>query len=261
LFGGGIIWKPSGARACTCAAGAQAYAEEKAEQEYQRQTHEKEEENKQMRIRVKRIIGKSGIGMRFLTRTFQTFKIETPLQAKIIAATSEYATNFAKRLPKRGQPLCGRNGFVISGSVGTGKTHIAAAIANHLLRLGTAVICMNERSLLGKIRSTYSGQDSSSGGLNESEILNTLLHVPLLIIDDLGKEKASEWTLATLYAIIDGRYENAMPLIITTNYDMQNLINKITPTGKDKGAATAIIDRLHEMCETITMNGASWRRK
>jgi DNA replication protein DnaC len=144
---------------------------------------------------------------------------------------------------------------LITGGIGTGKTHIAAAIANHLLNQGMAVICMTERHLLGEIKRTY------SQGSDESAVREVYERVPLLIIDDLGKEKPSEWTLATLYAIIDGRYERAMPLITTTNYNAKGLIERLTPPGTDKTTATAIIDRLAEMCDCLIINGDSWRTK
>jgi DNA replication protein DnaC len=80
---------------------------------------------------------------------------------------------------------------------------------------------MTERNLFGEIRRTYS--KFRHDDISESEVRGVYESVPLLIIDDLGKEKPTEWTLATLYAIIDGRYDSAMPVIITTNYDMQSL--------------------------------------
>jgi len=112
--------------------------------------------------------------------------------------------------------------------------------------------------LLEKIRRTFSRTDAQ--GLTESDVFNAYLTVPLLVIDDVGKEKASEWTLATLYSIIDGRYERALPIIVTTNYQPQNLAQRITPLGSDHETATAIIDRLTEMCTYIYVTGQSQRQ-
>jgi DNA replication protein DnaC len=257
LLGTRIIWYPSGAQPCACPEGKAAYERKIAEDEARRKAEEKEKADREMRERVRRIIGESGMGERFLQRTFQTFRTETADQKKIKTAAQAYAGEFDAKLPKRGQPLPGRNGFIISGTKGTGKTHIAAAIANDLMSRGTAVICMTERNLLGKIRRTFS-QDEHT---DESAVRGIYERVPLLIIDDLGKEKPSEWTLATLYAIIDGRYEKAMPIIVTTNYDMKSLTDRLTPERADKTTADAIIDRMNEMCESIVMSGESWRGK
>jgi DNA replication protein DnaC len=199
------------------------------------------------------------MGERFLQRTFETFVADTEGKKRISAGAKKYAMNFQAYLPRRGEHLPGKNGIIISGTIGTGKTHIAAAIANYLLNSGTAVICMTERNLFGEIRKTYS--KGQGDGASESEVRRIYVTVPLLIIDDLGKEKPTDWTLATLYAIIDGRYDSAMPVIITTNYDDAELIMRLTPNGADKNTAAAIVDRLNEMCKSIVMEGESWRSK
>lgn len=256
LLGARILWYPTGARPCTCAEGIAQYEQRKAEAAARKEAEEKAEADSRMRERVRKIIGESGMGERFLQRTFDTFVTDTQEKRKIKAAAQHYAKTFDQQLPKRGQPLPGRNGFLIAGTKGTGKTHIAAAIANDLMHRGTAVICMTERNLFDKIRRTY----NRDGG-DETAVRRIYETVPLLIIDDLGKEKATEWTLATLYAIIDGRYEKAMPLIITTNYDTKSLIARLTPAGGDKTTADTVVDRLTEMCENIVMGGESWRSR
>ena len=256
LFGAQIMWI-GGAKPCTCPQGIEQYERGIAEIEAARQAEEKAQVARKMREYVSKIIGESGMGERFLQRTFQSFVTETPELKRVKNAAQSYARIFDTQLPKRGEPLPGRNGFIISGTKGTGKTHIAAAIANDLLNRGTAVICMTERNLLARIRRTYSRNEH----IDESTVRGLYERIPLLVIDDLGKEKATDWTLATLYAIIDGRYERAMPIIITTNYDKRSLAERLTPKGEDLTTAEAIVDRLMEMCESIVMSGDSWRSR
>lgn len=253
---GKVLWFPGGAKPCTCPEGTAQHEQAVAAREAQESAKKKAEEDEKMRTRVKRVIGDSGMGERFLRRTFETFTTNTTEQERAKRAAMQYAGDFDKHLPKRGQPLPERNGFFISGTKGTGKTHLAAAIANYLLNRGTAAICMTERELFGRIRRTY----SQRGG-DEGEVLETYKHVPLLIIDDLGKERATDWTISTLYAIIDGRYDRAMPLIITTNYDPANLTGRLTPQGDDGTTAECIVDRINEICKAIIMTGASWRSR
>jgi DNA replication protein DnaC len=88
-------------------------------------------------------------------------------------------------------------------------------------------------------------------------VLETYKRVPLLIIDDLGKERATDWTISTLYTIIDGRYDRAMPIIVTTNYDPGSLVGRLTPQGDDGTIAECIIDRINEVCRAIIMTGDS----
>jgi len=261
-----VLWYPSGAKACSCPKGKAEHERNQSEAKAIRMAEEKAEADNEMRRRVERIIGNSGMGERFLQRTFATYKTDDPATKKIYAVCLKYAQNFSSYLPipMHGQAVSCRNGFVITGAKGTGKTHIAAAIANMLMAQGTAVIFMTECNLFGKIRDAYAkGCRFGGDGQTESEIRRIYETVPLLVIDDLGKEKPTEWTLSTLYAIIEGRYDKAMPTIITTNYDAQNLILRLTPTDGErelnKVTAEAIVDRLIEMCESITVTGDSWR--
>ena len=252
-----IMWFPGGAQPCTCPEEIAKHEREEAERKAKQEAERVAEEARKMNDWVKRIIGDSGMGERFLQRTFETFIANSPDRKRIKAAAQDYAENFTHQLPKRGEPLPGRNGFLITGTKGTGKTHIAAAIANYLLNRGTGVTFMTERELFGKIRKTYSRDEHA----DESAVLEIYKTVPLLIIDDIGKERPTEWTLATLYAIIDGRYDRAMPIIVTTNYGTADLVKRLTPTGGDATTADATVDRLIEMCEGIVMSGDSWRAK
>ena len=253
---GRIMWCPSGAMPCTCEDGRADFERKQAEIKAKREAEEQQKADFEHRQRVQRNIGESGLGARFMRRTFDTFVGETQSDRRIKTMAVDYCENFEMMLPKRNQPLPERNGFFFFGSKGTGKTHISAAIANALLEKGKAVICMTERNIFDKIRKTY----CEYGG-DELAVRVTFERVPLLIIDDLGKEKPSEWTLSTLYAIVDGRYENALPTIVTTNYNFDELVKKLTPPKSDTTTAEAVLDRLQEMCQVIEMTGESWRSR
>ena len=102
---------------------------------------------------------------------------------------------------------------------------------------------------------------STTGG-SESDVLKIYKTVPLLVIDDIGKEPPTEWAISTVYNIINGRYEAYLPTIVTTNYDTEALIDRMTPReSHDSMTARATIDRLMEMCRGITLTGQSWRSR
>jgi len=253
-IGNRVTWMPYGPERCTCPEAVAEYEKAEAERKAKEEAERKAEEDRKLRERIQRIIGESGMGERFLRRTFDTFQItdKNRIAARI---AKKYADNFEDMLPKRGQPEPGRNGLFIAGPTGTGKTHLAAAIANQLIHKGTPVICMTMIDLLERIKRTFSRK-----GVDEGSVLTLYKTVPLLIIDDMGKEPATEWAVSTIYNIINGRYEAYLPIIITTNYDDRALVTRLTPQAThDSITAEATIDRLNEMCRVVILDGDSWR--
>ena len=208
---------------------------------------------------TRKLVAESGMSARFKRRTFETFQ-QTAENQRPLRVCKAYAENFWDKLPTN-NPEPGRNGLFITGPMGTGKTHLVAAIANHIMQEGTAVLCMTMIDLLDNIKRTYE-KNRRRGDSSEEDILNAYKKVPFLIIDDMGKEAATEWAVQKIYAIINARYEAYMPVIITTNYTDSELVGRLTPkeTG-DPTTAEATIDRLREMCAAIVTTGESWRSK
>lgn len=255
---GVIRWNFKGPERCDCPEAVAAYEQETAEREAAENAQREAERAERMRERVREIIGASGMNARFLRRTFATFQ-PTKENHRALAACKKYADNFRDKQPGYNEDP-GRNGLFITGPKGTGKTHLAAAIANQLMQEGTAVVCMTMIDLLDRIKQTF--EQHQKWGASESSVLNTYKEVPLLIIDDMGKEPATEWAVSKIYAIINARYEAYLPTIITTNYSDSELVRRLTP--KDSGDSTtadATIDRLREMCAAIVTTGDSWRSR
>ncbi|MRB85087.1 hypothetical protein GH851_31765, partial [Bacillus thuringiensis] len=82
------------------------------------------------------------------------------------------------------------------------KTHLAAAIANELSKQGFIVVFQSVPELLQRIRSTFNSDNKE----NETQIMRALLECDLLILDDIGAEKTTEWVEEKLFNVIDGRY-------------------------------------------------------
>lgn len=241
MFMGRIMfWQPFKPR-CDCEQ-AKAYWEEYDKKEAERKAAEEEaKRRKAMQETIDRLIGTSGIKRRFQQRTFPNFRCDTPGRKKNYDIAKEYADNFAYH-KLRG------DGLYIEGTNGTGKTHLAAAIALQLIHEGIPVICKTSSDLLGDIKKAFDRKYPP-----EAEVLNTYKKVDLLIIDDLGKEQCSDWSMSTLYSILNDRYEDMRPTIVTTNYNADGLVNALTPKGFDNTKIIAIISRLKETSTVMTM--------
>lgn len=170
---------------------------------------------------------------RFQDKTFDKFHIERNAKRK---ALLEFAQGYVKGFNFNGvTPF----GLLLRGGVGCGKTHIAVAILKAIVANRYRGLYYNIVDLLAEIRRTYN-QDNS---LDESEFLDELLAPDLLVIDDLGCEKTSEWVNDRLYLIINRRYDACRPILVTTNLmtvdEMESKIGK------------RITSRLCEMCQSF----------
>jgi len=201
-------------------------------------------ENRQKQI--VNLVHQSKIGERFRNRSFENFTI-TPGNKSAYEVSKDYAENF-ETFKKIGE------GLMFYGAIGTGKTHLASAIGNYLLKEGVSVVMGTLISLLEKIKQSWNEEGK------EKEIIDLYENCDLLIIDDLGKERASEWVIERLFSIVNERYERLRPVIITTNYNEEALKQRIS-CGNNTSTAEAIVSRLFETCKGVGIKEKDWRRK
>ena len=135
-------------------------------------------------------------------------------------------------------------GLLLYGPVGTGKSYAAACIANELLNQKIPVIMTSFVKILQMI------QDKQ---VEESELIVRLNNAKLLIIDDLGTERNTDYGLEKVYNVIDSRYLAGKPLILTTNLMLVDMKENIDTRYK------RIYDRIFAMCFPHRVAGASWR--
>ena len=183
---------------------------------------------------AQRIKERTNLGKRFMDRTFANFdkrRDETAYRQCLAYANDPEL--FSKK----------KNGLIISGHVGSGKTHLSASIANDFAEKCIPVLFGTFIEHLEQIRSEF-----ESAGANE--YLQEMKTTMVLVIDDLGKEKPSDWTRQVLYEVVNYRYEHQLPIIVTSNFTDAELANYV---------GHPIFSRLNEMCSGVHTAGGDYR--
>ena len=136
-------------------------------------------------------------------------------------------------------------GLLLWGDVGTGKSFIAGCIANALLDKGVPVIMTNFARLLNKLTDMYAG--------DRNAYIDSFKRYPLMIIDDLGVERNSEFAREQVFSVIDSRYRSELPMIVTTNLTLEELQHP------EDLSRSRIYDRILERCLPIRVNDQNIR--
>lgn len=143
-------------------------------------------------------------------------------------------------------------GLLLQGGVGRGKTYNACGALIESIKNGKTGRFTTFDDLLRECRATYQNRDT------EEAVISRHANTGVLVIDDMGKERVTEWSLPIVFAIINKRGMADKPTIITTQYDGRQLIERLTVNG-DSETARAIISRLMEYTR-VTIEGRDWRR-
>lgn len=166
--------------------------------------------------------------------TFENYQPTNDDTTKGKQIALEYADNFN-----------GEGNLLFSGTYGTGKSHLSVAITKALMAKGKTCVFISFPKLLTKIKDTY-----NDDGPTEDQLMNAMKNVDLLVIDDIGAEKKTDWTTAKLFEIIDDRAGKAT--IYTTNLSSKELKDWVGERN---------FSRVLENTTPIRMNGDDYRRK
>lgn len=185
---------------------------------------------------INKLLEESNIDKRFQLRTLENYIPETDVLKKAKNQVDEYIENIEEN-KKTGTNLI-LAGF---GCVGTGKTHLACAIAHKVTAKDISVKFINVTSMVEEMKETFKTTD--------------YIRVDFLIIDDLGKENGTSWVCEQIYSIINKRYEAMKPTIITTEGTIDDLKKNYGNRGN------AIISRLIENFILVKLTGNDYRKK
>lgn len=184
---------------------------------------------------------KAGVPKKYLGKTFADYEI-TAANAEAVGMAKGYCLQ---------KPNCS---LFFHGSPGSGKTHMSALIAQKFIWDFKSVIMGDVKTLFDEIKATFDGQGSAQ------KIIERYQRCDLLILDDVGTENPTAWNIGQLYQIINTRYNEDKPIILTSNYDLRGLEERWR--GDDGGlTGRRIVSRVEEMSEVAYFGKVDRRRK
>ncbi|MGL6010202.1 MAG: ATP-binding protein, partial [Shewanella oncorhynchi] len=174
------------------------------------------EEEQVMQSRMEERLNRSGIPKRFRERTFDGYIADTDQKKYALRAAREFADNFYDHA---------RNGstLVFAGNIGTGKGHLAIAAAQQIMTQGRSAFFATAREIVLMLRARWDDNTQPS----ELEVLRMLTRVSLLVIDEIGVQFNTDAERDQIFGVIDGRYRDLMPTILTTNLNTTKLNDAI----------------------------------
>lgn len=219
-----------------------------AEAEQRRTAREAEQHQREVDARAAADLGRrlniSGLVGRFSRATFDTYSSDLPVQAAALQACQHFAETFKADAG---------GGLWLIGPPGTGKTHLGSAIVSHVIRhhLRTASI-HGVHQVMQMLRESFGR--TQGAGWNEPETTDELLHrlgnQPLLVLDEIGVARDSEWQREQLFAIVDERYRLERPTVVISNLTVPEL--KVV-------LGDRVYDRLREGARIVPMSWSSHR--
>lgn len=184
---------------------------------------------KKYKREIEKLFSVSNLGRRFENSQFDSFKNREGTE-KIVRMAKRYVNEFEE---------WGSDSLLFWGVPGNGKSLIASAIANELKNKGKTVVFQSVPELLERIRSTFNRDSKES----ESQIMKALLTCDLLIMDDIGAEKLTDWVQDVVFRIIDGRYRKKKPIFYTSNLHPEKLEKQLSERTYDRITETSLIIR------------------
>jgi DNA replication protein DnaC len=221
--------------------------------------------------RAESLLDRTRIPKRYLHCDFENYETDLPHEGSEAAAWNRslqkarlVVQGFAREFPG------GRDrGLLLMGPCGVGKTHLAVAALRELISRGHEGLFYDYRELLKEIQASYNPVSQTS----EMEVLEPVLKTEVLLLDDLGASKPSAWVLDTVGHILNARYNENRPSILTTNFlDVEGSAPVPTrlPSGQPLPRAEdslsdrlgqRIRSRLYEMCTTVEIHASDYRKE
>lgn len=190
--------------------------------------------------RLENMLGYACLPPRFAGKTFDTYRAESAQQQKYLAKCQEYARTFPEHY-KTG------DGLMLLGSPGTGKTHLAVATLNEIIKAHRMPgLYTTAARMFRRIKDTYGSSEET-----ESQAIQAFTKPALLVLDEIGVSFGSDSELNYLFDIMNERYEQCMPTIVVSN---------VQPAELGQWMGDRVVDRLRECCSLMLFDWESARR-
>jgi len=187
------------------------------------------------RLKVEKLFASAAIPKRFQGKSFANFDVSW--QPKAYEISKSYMETWSEHV--------NGEGLFLVGPVGTGKSHLAFAVLNGLVKRGVPGMAATVPDLMDELR--------PNEAQNHNKKVEVLKTIDLLVLDDLGAQKSTEWVTERLFIILNARYAAMLPTVITSNNYLEEL-EKVP-------GWTRIIDRIVETSRIIRLEGDSYRRE
>ena len=212
--------------------------------------------------RVAKLLERAHIPRRYQHCSFESYEAVFPGSDRSLAAAHLMARRFVDGYPA----TTDGHGLLLTGSIGIGKTHLAVGILQSLIvEKGVRGLFCDYRELLKEIQHSYNPQVLTT----ELDILRPVFDAEVLVLDELGASKPTEWVWDTVAHILNTRYNDKRTTIITTNYPDQAPGAAVVTTAAQRAMREETLgdrigermrSRLAEMCVVIEMRGDDFRR-
>lgn len=180
----------------------------KAEEDARRQ----EQRRQFLAAQLSGLMKQAAIPPRFVDRRFSNYSADAVEQKRALESVKDYASEFDEAC-KSGRSL------ILCGLPGTGKTHLAIAVAHELISMGKTALFTSAMNAVRRVRETYR-KDSAE---TEREVVAAFTKPDLLIIDEVGQQFGTDAEKVTLFDIINARYESLRPMIVISNLDLAGI--------------------------------------
>lgn len=240
---------------CLCADSRAFYKSLEATKESERLKIQEALETEKLNAWKKKLAERSRLH-RFLDEyQFDTYKVNSSSQEQAYRISKQYVEAYEEKVKQKTGSSHGK-GLFYTGDVGTGKTHLAISTLRGLTDKGISTLAISDTELFNRLRDSYNDRT----GMKYSELMNLYLETSVLLIDDLGTTKPSEWTSEQLFHIVDTRVNQRKPIFITSNYWSEDLVDRLA-VNSNEITAKAIVSRLENQSVKLKIIAPDFRTR